>query len=107
VGLRLAFEEGSSKYFPASNSAKEVRDLLLAACTRQGATFRFSYFPFTAGSHPSSEVLQSGGLAPRGEGGEMMQQFALLTKRFISGECEWQRPSRLSLVAGMAPDWKS
>lgn len=41
VGLRLAFEEGSSKYFPASNSAKEVRDLLLAACTRQGATFRY------------------------------------------------------------------
>jgi len=41
VGLRLAFEKGSSKYFPASNSAKEVRDLLLAACVRQGATFRY------------------------------------------------------------------
>lgn len=42
IGLQLAFEEGSSKYFPASNSALEVRDHLLAACLRRGVTIRYN-----------------------------------------------------------------
>ena len=32
VGLHLELEEDSSKWFPASNSAKDVRDKLVAAC---------------------------------------------------------------------------
>ena len=32
VGLQLELEDTSSKWFPASNSAKEVRDKLSAAC---------------------------------------------------------------------------
>lgn len=41
LGLQLSFEEGSSKYFPASNSAQEVRDRLLSACLKKGATIRY------------------------------------------------------------------
>jgi predicted flavoprotein YhiN len=36
VGLQLATEADSMKYFPASNSSREVRDRMLAACRRQG-----------------------------------------------------------------------
>ena len=42
LGLQLAFEEGSSKYFPASNSAQEVRDCLVAACLRLGVKIRYN-----------------------------------------------------------------
>jgi len=32
VGLQLQLEESSSKWFPASNSSKDVRNALVAAC---------------------------------------------------------------------------
>lgn len=36
MGLQLATEADSLKYFPASNSSREVRDRMLAACLRLG-----------------------------------------------------------------------
>lgn len=36
MGLELATEADSFKYFPASNSSREVRDRMLAACQRLG-----------------------------------------------------------------------
>ena len=36
MGLQLATEADSMKYFPASNSSREVRDRMLAACRRLG-----------------------------------------------------------------------
>ena len=36
LGLRLELELESEKWFPASDSAREVRDALLAACERHG-----------------------------------------------------------------------
>ncbi|CAK0786894.1 hypothetical protein CVIRNUC_010108 [Coccomyxa viridis] len=36
IGLPLATEDDSMKYFPASNSSREVRDRMLAACHRMG-----------------------------------------------------------------------
>ena len=50
LGLQLAFEEGTSKYFPTSNSAKEVRDRLLAACLQFGA--KIHYNASLEGIHP-------------------------------------------------------
>jgi predicted Rossmann fold flavoprotein len=40
LGLRLLLEEETQKYFPASNSAREVRDRLLHACEREGVVVR-------------------------------------------------------------------
>ncbi len=40
IGIPLACEVADSKYFPVSNSAKEVRDKLLQACLRRGVKFR-------------------------------------------------------------------
>lgn len=42
LGIPLALERGSRKYFPASNRARDVRDALVAAARRAGATFRFN-----------------------------------------------------------------
>ena len=42
IGLDMVTEEASNKWFPASNSAKEVRDLLLDAALRAGARFRYN-----------------------------------------------------------------
>ncbi|GMH36370.1 hypothetical protein BSKO_04238 [Bryopsis sp. KO-2023] len=44
VGLDLSFEEETQKYFPTSNSSREVRDKLVDACTRNGVTFRYNSF---------------------------------------------------------------
>ncbi|MGE3275895.1 MAG: NAD(P)/FAD-dependent oxidoreductase [Vicinamibacterales bacterium] len=41
VGLPLAFESESRKYFPRSNRARDVRDGLVALCRRRGVEFRF------------------------------------------------------------------
>ena len=41
MGIRLALEEATGKYFPASNSAAEVRDRLVAACRRHGVEFSY------------------------------------------------------------------
>jgi predicted Rossmann fold flavoprotein len=41
VGLPLALEAESRKYFPASNRARDVRDGLVALARRRGVTFRF------------------------------------------------------------------
>jgi predicted Rossmann fold flavoprotein len=42
IGLDMVTEEASNKWFPASNSAKEVRDLLLDAAIHAGARFRYN-----------------------------------------------------------------
>ena len=39
LGLQLASEPGTAKWFPVSNSAKEVRNRLVAACKEQGVKF--------------------------------------------------------------------
>ena len=39
LGLQLASEPGTAKWFPVSNSAKEVRNRLVAACKEQGVRF--------------------------------------------------------------------
>jgi len=36
IGLQLATEEENMKYFPASNSSREVRDRLVGACSSLG-----------------------------------------------------------------------
>ncbi|KAL3153436.1 hypothetical protein ABBQ38_011771 [Trebouxia sp. C0009 RCD-2024] len=41
IGIPLTVEEADSKYFPISNSAKEVRDKLVRACLRKGVKFRY------------------------------------------------------------------
>ncbi|KAG2490098.1 hypothetical protein HYH03_011404 [Edaphochlamys debaryana] len=41
VGLDLSLEEESLKYFPTSNSSREVRDKLVAACLSRGVSFRY------------------------------------------------------------------
>ena len=41
LGVPLAFEAGSRKYFPASNRARDVRDALVAQARRHGVDFRF------------------------------------------------------------------
>lgn len=43
LGLELACEVESNKWFPASNSAKEVRDVLLNAALDAGAQIRYGY----------------------------------------------------------------
>ena len=40
IGLPLKTEETDCKYFPVSNSAQEVRDKLLKACTQKKVQFR-------------------------------------------------------------------
>ena len=40
IGIPLTTETDDSKYFPVSNSAKEVRDKLLQACQRRGVKVR-------------------------------------------------------------------
>jgi predicted Rossmann fold flavoprotein len=40
LGLHLLLEEETQKFFPASNSAREVRDRLLHACQREGVLVR-------------------------------------------------------------------
>ena len=41
VGIPLALEAESRKYFPASNRARDVRDGLVALARRRGVSFRF------------------------------------------------------------------
>lgn len=38
IGIKLELEAESSKWFPATNSGRDVRDALLRACERQGVT---------------------------------------------------------------------
>ncbi|GIL91209.1 hypothetical protein Vretifemale_18904, partial [Volvox reticuliferus] len=42
VGLDLQLEEETKKYFPTSNSAREVRDRLVAACMARGVAFKYN-----------------------------------------------------------------
>ena len=42
VGLALEAEMETMKYFPRSNSSREVRDRLVQACVRLGVTFRYN-----------------------------------------------------------------
>mmetsp|Transcript_38125 Transcript_38125/g.107726 ORF Transcript_38125/g.107726 Transcript_38125/m.107726 type:complete len:144 (-) Transcript_38125:2247-2678(-) len=41
VGLQLGLEEETNKYFPLSNSSREVRDSLLQACEKSGVTIKY------------------------------------------------------------------
>jgi predicted Rossmann fold flavoprotein len=41
LGVPLAFETESAKWFPASNRARDVRDALVQLATRRGVHFRF------------------------------------------------------------------
>jgi predicted Rossmann fold flavoprotein len=41
VGIPLAFEDGTRKWFPASNRARDVRDGLIALARRRGVVFEF------------------------------------------------------------------
>lgn len=41
VGVALGLEETTNKYFPLSNSSKEVRDRLVEACEKVGVEFRY------------------------------------------------------------------
>jgi predicted Rossmann fold flavoprotein len=41
LGVPLALESGSGKYFPASDRARDVRDALVARATRLGVALRF------------------------------------------------------------------
>ena len=76
VGLPLALEQATGKWFPASNRAREVRDALVALARRRGVMFRFAS-PVTAiaplgnawtvetgggGIRASRVVLATGGL---------------------------------------------
>ncbi|DBB11176.1 TPA: hypothetical protein ACH3X3_006629 [Trebouxia sp. C0006] len=42
IGIPLACELADSKYFPVSNSAKEVRDKILQACLKRGVKIRYN-----------------------------------------------------------------
>jgi predicted flavoprotein YhiN len=42
VGLELAMEEDSSKWFPRSNSAREVRDRLVAVVLDKGVDVHYN-----------------------------------------------------------------
>ena len=42
LGLPLATEPNSNKYFPVSNSGREVRDKLLSSCLERGVQLRSS-----------------------------------------------------------------
>ncbi|GAX81938.1 hypothetical protein CEUSTIGMA_g9366.t1 [Chlamydomonas eustigma] len=42
VGLSLVLEQETLKYFPSSNSSKEVRDRLVTACMKLGVEFRYN-----------------------------------------------------------------
>lgn len=42
IGLRLSLEETSNKYFPTSNSSREVRDRLVSACEGCGVEFQYN-----------------------------------------------------------------
>ena len=48
IGIPLACESDDRKFFPVSNSAKEVRDKLLQACLKRGVTIRSDCTYFTA-----------------------------------------------------------
>ena len=39
--LELGIEHTTNKYFPLSNSSREVRDKLVEACKREGVTFQY------------------------------------------------------------------
>ena len=58
VGVPLALEAESRKYFPASNRARDVRDGLVALARRRGVTFTMD--------------ARVSGLAPTGDGGWSM-----------------------------------
>lgn len=42
IGLKLSLEETSNKYFPTSNSSREVRDKLVDACEGCGVQFQYN-----------------------------------------------------------------
>jgi phytoene dehydrogenase-like protein len=74
VGLELAVEAETNKWFPASNSSREVRNKLVAACQARGVQLRYE---------ASVEALEA---APGGEGWTCrLQDGAALTARRLVG----------------------
>jgi len=59
LGLELACETESNKWFPASNSAKEVRDVLLAAVEDAGARMRYGFALASLARNGTEWVLTS------------------------------------------------
>ena len=57
IGIPLAIEAADSKFFPVSNSAKEVRDRLVRACLRTGVTFRWA--PQTQTRQNNTQAMQA------------------------------------------------
>lgn len=57
LGIRLALEESTSKYFPVSNSAEEVRDRLAHACRREGVQLRYGAGISTLGPGPEQGLV--------------------------------------------------
>lgn len=78
LGIPLALEEETQKYFPTSNSSKQVRDALLGACLRRGAAVRYG------ASLAGLRRLPGGGWAVQLEGGD-----EVLADRVVSWE--WRR----------------
>lgn len=77
VGVRLALEKETNKWFPASNDATEVRDRLVRACTKLGVTFAYGaglqdLQPLGGSSSSSSGdgVSSSGDSGGSGSGGD-------------------------------------
>ncbi|PRW59453.1 hypothetical protein C2E21_1555 [Chlorella sorokiniana] len=76
VGIKLALEEATGKWFPASNSGADVRDRLVQACRKLGVQFAFG-----AGLEDLRQQQGGGGweLLLQGGGREAAQRVILAT----------------------------
>ena len=72
LGLRLELERESEKWFPASDSAREVRDALVTACERRGVEFQY------LSSVEGLERGESGAWLCQGKRGETVQASAVV-----------------------------
>ena len=73
LGVPLAFEEETGKFFPASNRARQVRDALLARCRSLPVRCRFG--ARVSSVHPDGEA---GGWTIGLEGGEVLRAAAVV-----------------------------
>ena len=67
VGLELAMEDDTSKWFPRSNSAREVRDKLIALALGKGAEVIYNkrITHLRRGGNPKPSFALPAGLAAR------------------------------------------
>jgi predicted Rossmann fold flavoprotein len=80
LGLPLALEEETGKLFPLSNSARQVRDRLVAEAQRKGARFRFRARVTSLGP-PASDDLWRVGLE---DGTELAARSVILASGGLS-----------------------